>query len=145
MSPGAAELLARAQALDLPKNPLDDLIERLGGPGAVAEMTGRKARLLRQENGKYEYVQRSKEAETTADKVGRGGWGVMGALLPCVTRSTCISPHVGTTQGGPPTVLCVDQVNLLPLTLTRSTSWSASCSRRASGASPSSATPPALG
>jgi len=78
VSPGAAGLLARAQALDLPKNPLDDLIERLGGPGAVAEMTGRKARLLRQENGKYEYVQRSKEAETTADKVGGRGWGVMG-------------------------------------------------------------------
>jgi hypothetical protein len=81
--PGAAELLQRAQQLDLPKNPLDDLIDRLGGPGAVAEMTGRKARLLRQEIGTYAYVKRAEEAETSADKVGvkGGGRGERGQCL----------------------------------------------------------------
>lgn len=33
--PGADDLLAAAQALVLPKNPLDDILERLGGPDEV--------------------------------------------------------------------------------------------------------------
>jgi hypothetical protein len=43
----------------LPKNPLDDLIERLGGPDAVAEMTGRQKRMEKQPKGGYSYVSRS--------------------------------------------------------------------------------------
>jgi hypothetical protein len=56
---GADELLERAKGLVLPKNPLDDLIERLGGPDAVAEMTGRQKRMEKQPRGGYSYVSRS--------------------------------------------------------------------------------------
>lgn len=37
----------------------DELIERLGGVDAVAEMSGRKRRMVKQPNGVYKYCLRS--------------------------------------------------------------------------------------
>jgi hypothetical protein len=46
-----AELLERARQIALPPNPLDELIDKLGGVAAVAEMTGRTGRLVRITDG----------------------------------------------------------------------------------------------
>jgi len=59
MLAGADDLLERAKKLKLPRNPLDDLVERLGGPDAVAEMTGRQRRMELQPRGGYSYVSRA--------------------------------------------------------------------------------------
>ena len=53
-----AHILESIRDLDLPPNPLDDLIDRLGGVENVAEMTGRSGRILRDKSGKYKYVKR---------------------------------------------------------------------------------------
>ncbi|XP_065178274.1 uncharacterized protein LOC135808951 [Sycon ciliatum] len=42
-----AMLLKHVKGMSLPQSPLDDLIDQLGGPSAVAEMTGRRARVVR--------------------------------------------------------------------------------------------------
>lgn len=55
------ELFAQIDALGprLPNNTLDDLIDRLGGPNAVAEMTGRKGRVVKDSYGQIAYHQRN--------------------------------------------------------------------------------------
>ena len=46
----------------------DELIERLGGVDAVAEMSGRKRRMVKQPNGSYKYCLRS-SGEIALEKV----------------------------------------------------------------------------
>lgn len=60
-----AELLAAAERLGtrLPPNTLDQLIDELGGPEYVAEMTGRKGRVVSREDGEIEYELRHAGAD----------------------------------------------------------------------------------
>lgn len=51
-------LLESIHLLDLPPNPLDDIIDRLGGVDNVAEMTGRSGRIVKNKSGQYKYVKR---------------------------------------------------------------------------------------
>ncbi|XP_046831906.1 protein strawberry notch isoform X1 [Vespa crabro] len=55
------ELLAQIETLGerLPPNTLDQLIDELGGPENVAEMTGRKGRVVQTEDGAIQYESRS--------------------------------------------------------------------------------------
>ncbi|KAM8960307.1 protein strawberry notch homolog 2 [Pelodytes ibericus] len=55
------DLLAKVQALgkDLPLNTLDELIDKFGGPEYVAEMTGRKGRVVRRSNGSVQFESRA--------------------------------------------------------------------------------------
>jgi len=72
----------------LPPNPLDQLIEGLGGPSVVAELTGRQFRM---KNGKYEHTatsQRTHEAERTAFQRG-----LKHAAVISEAASTGISLH----------------------------------------------------
>ncbi|CAI4232290.1 unnamed protein product [Auanema sp. JU1783] len=60
-----AELLAAVERLGpaLPANTLDQLIDELGGPEFVAEMTGRKGRVVTREDGEVAYELRSAGAD----------------------------------------------------------------------------------
>ncbi|XP_054469169.1 protein strawberry notch homolog 1 isoform X2 [Anoplopoma fimbria] len=55
------ELLEKLEDLaeDLPPNTLDELIDELGGPENVAEMTGRKGRVVSNDDGSITYESRS--------------------------------------------------------------------------------------
>lgn len=55
------ELLQKIERLGdkLPPNTLDQLIDELGGPENVAEMTGRKGRVVQNDNGQIQYESRS--------------------------------------------------------------------------------------
>eukprot|EP00795_Rhopilema_esculentum_P015444 gene15445-6692_t len=57
------ELLEKLDVLApfLPPNTLDELIDELGGPDRVAEMTGRKNRVLLRDDGRFIYESRSKD------------------------------------------------------------------------------------
>ncbi|XP_040013224.1 protein strawberry notch homolog 1 isoform X2 [Xiphias gladius] len=55
------DLLEKLEELaeDLPPNTLDELIDELGGPDNVAEMTGRKGRVVSNDDGSISYESRS--------------------------------------------------------------------------------------
>lgn len=57
------ELLAKIERLGdrLPPNTLDQLIDELGGPENVAEMTGRKGRIVQTDRGNIQYESRSEQ------------------------------------------------------------------------------------
>ncbi|KAG0590125.1 hypothetical protein KC19_1G074000 [Ceratodon purpureus] len=46
-----SKILDTIRSLELPNNPLDDIIDQLGGPDRVAEMTGRRGMLVRAKSG----------------------------------------------------------------------------------------------
>ena len=48
-------------AMELPVNPLDQLIELMGGASMVAEMTGRKGQLIREDEGNVVYQKRRQD------------------------------------------------------------------------------------
>uniref|UniRef100_A0A8B9K286 Protein strawberry notch homolog 2 n=1 Tax=Astyanax mexicanus TaxID=7994 RepID=A0A8B9K286_ASTMX len=49
---------------ELPLNTLDELIDKFGGPERVAEMTGRKGRVVRQPDGSVRYESRAEQGHT---------------------------------------------------------------------------------
>ncbi|XP_058054566.1 protein strawberry notch [Anopheles bellator] len=57
------ELLGKIERLGerLPANTLDQLIDELGGPENVAEMTGRKGRVVQNDDGSIQYESRSEQ------------------------------------------------------------------------------------
>ena len=64
--------------MPLPPNFLDTLIEKLGGPGAVAEMTGRKGRVIRDSKGHGVYELRAKPDSSEMDSLNVKEAGVLG-------------------------------------------------------------------
>ena len=61
-------LLDAVRHMNLPPNPLDDLIDRLGGADAVAEMTGRAGRILRETKHKSDRFVYSKRVAAVTGK-----------------------------------------------------------------------------
>ncbi|KAG6545283.1 hypothetical protein Mapa_013396 [Marchantia paleacea] len=57
------------RGLDLPNNPLDDIIDQLGGPDCVAEMTGRRGMLVRAANGKGVIYQARNTKDVTMEMI----------------------------------------------------------------------------
>ncbi|CAD6187636.1 unnamed protein product [Caenorhabditis auriculariae] len=66
-----AELLAAVERLgpQLPANTLDQLIDELGGPEFVAEMTGRRGHLITTEGGDVTYQRRNANAEVSLELI----------------------------------------------------------------------------
>lgn len=81
----------------MPKNPLDVLIDELGGPDKVAEMTGRQHRYVRSRTGKLEVKRRSKgDAQSDSVNIYERGMFQKGAKLVGIisdAASTGVSLH----------------------------------------------------
>ncbi|GAU25303.1 hypothetical protein TSUD_274100 [Trifolium subterraneum] len=63
------QILETIRALDLPNNPLDDIIDQLGGHDIVAEITGRKGMLVRDHSGMGVVYQTRNTKDVTAEMV----------------------------------------------------------------------------
>ncbi|KAJ0098751.1 hypothetical protein Patl1_19774 [Pistacia atlantica] len=64
-----SQVLDIIRSLDLPNNPLDDIIDQLGGPDRVAEMTGRRGMLVRASSGKGVTYQARNTKDVTMEMV----------------------------------------------------------------------------
>jgi len=119
----ASPCLTRHRAFHRPlPRSQDDLIERLGGPNQVAEMTGRKKRMLLQKNGKYAYVSRADDScldEVRGCQAQAPGSRVCRRHLPHLhvhvhgsmpVPASALRLHGGLTHG---TMVCLRQVNIL--------------------------------
>ncbi|CAA0815471.1 RING/FYVE/PHD zinc finger superfamily protein [Striga hermonthica] len=63
------KILEIIRSLDLPNNPLDDIIDQLGGPDEVAEITGRRGMLVRASGGKGVTYQARNTKDVTMEMV----------------------------------------------------------------------------
>ncbi|XP_073279298.1 protein FORGETTER 1 [Primulina huaijiensis] len=63
------KILEIIRSLDLPNNPLDDIIDQLGGPDNVAEITGRRGMLVRASGGKGVTYQARNTKDVTMEMV----------------------------------------------------------------------------
>ncbi|CAH9053117.1 unnamed protein product [Cuscuta epithymum] len=63
------KVLDIVRSLDLPNNPLDDIIDKLGGPEEVAEITGRRGMLVRNSGGKGVSYQARNSKDVTMEMV----------------------------------------------------------------------------
>jgi len=61
------KLMEDMRELKLPPNAMDELVDLLGGPRRVAEMSGRHHRMKRKKDGSLAYVARSEELRCSAD------------------------------------------------------------------------------
>lgn len=64
-----SKILDIIRAFDLPNNPLDDIIDQLGGPDNVAEITGRRGMLVRASSGKGVTYQARNTKDVTMEMV----------------------------------------------------------------------------
>ncbi|CAI9784017.1 unnamed protein product [Fraxinus pennsylvanica] len=64
-----SKILEIIRSLDLPNNPLDDIIDQIGGPDKVAEITGRRGMLVRTSGGKGVTYQTRNTKDVTMEMV----------------------------------------------------------------------------
>lgn len=75
-----AALLQRVAALKLPPNFLDQLIDSLSGPKKVAEMTGRRGRVVRDSRGHGTFQLRAKPDSSEMDSLNVKEAGALSGL-----------------------------------------------------------------